>query len=121
MNERVTSRERGLIKGALRRVFSRSELRRKVLRAAIVEHTDPSRKRVKTWVTCNICGKPEAISNAVVDHLDPLIPVNTTFEQMSLDTVVDRLWCEENNLQVVDQACHKEKTAIERKQRRKKK
>ena len=121
MNERITKRERGLIKGALRRVFSRSELRRKVIDAAIVPHSDDSRKRVKTWVLCAECKKPEAKSNVVVDHINPVIPEHLSFEEMSVDTVIDRLWCEENNLQVLDESCHAIKTKAERARRKKKK
>lgn len=121
VNPRITKREQGLLKGALRRVFSRSELRRQVIEAALVEHSDPSRPRVKKWCTCAICGKPEAKSYCVADHISPVVPVHTTFEQMSLDEVVNRLWCDINNLQCVDERCHNEKTKEERKARKKKK
>ena len=120
-NPRITKKERGLLKGAIRRVFSRSELRSAVIQASVVKHSDPSRPKVKTWCRCNICGKPEAKSYCVVDHISPVVPVNTSFEEMSLDTVVDRMWCEKNNLQVVDPVCHDKKTKEERQQRKRSK
>jgi hypothetical protein len=46
-NPRVTSKERGLLKGAIRRVFSRSDLRRKVIELSRIDHTDSTRPRVK--------------------------------------------------------------------------
>lgn len=53
-----------------------------------------------------------------VDHIDPLVPVDTTYDDLclkiGLDGVVDRLWCEENNLQSICPECHDEKTAIEK-------
>lgn len=121
MNPRVTAKDRNAIKGALRRAFSRSQLHKKVLDANVVEHSDPKRPRVKTWVKCNVCRIPEARSYMAVDHIDPLIPTNTTFEAMSLDTVVDRLWCEENNLQILCETCHDAKSALEREERKKNK
>jgi 5-methylcytosine-specific restriction endonuclease McrA len=117
-NPRITKKEHGLLKGALRRVFSRSELRNSVVKASLVEHLDPNRPRVKKWCLCNICRKPEAKSYVVVDHINPVIPVHTSFEAMSLDEVVDRLWCAINNLQVVCSSCHDEKTKQERKDRK---
>jgi 5-methylcytosine-specific restriction endonuclease McrA len=119
-NPRVNKREQGLLKGALRRVFARSELRNKVLKAAIVKHSDSSRPRVKTWVKCKECGKLEAKSYMVVDHIDPLIPLNSSFEEMSVDEVINRLWCDEKNLQVLCKDCHNIKTKQETKIRRKK-
>jgi 5-methylcytosine-specific restriction endonuclease McrA len=52
-----------------------------------------------------------------VDHIDPIVPVDSALEVMSWDTVIDRTWCEENNLQAICTECHDEKTAKERKER----
>lgn len=120
-NPRITKKERGLLKGAMRRVFSRSELRQKVIATADVEHHDPARPRVKKWSKCPICRQLTPRYLMAVDHLDPVIPVNTSFEEMSLDTVVDRLWCEEHNLQPICPICHDQKSALERKLRTKNK
>lgn len=117
-NPRISAKERGLIKGALRRVFSRSDLRRSVLEAAIVEHSDPKRKRVKTWVKCAECKKPEAKSNVAVDHILPVIPLNSSLEEMTVDDLVNRIWCEKKNLQVLCISCHLVKTKVESKERR---
>lgn len=117
MNPRITPRERGLLKGAIRRVFARSDLRRKVIEGAIIEHSDPSRKRVKTWVKCAVCSKPEAKSNVVVDHLIPVIAVNSSFEEQGADVTIDRTWSEESNLQPICPECHDIKTKAERKLR----
>lgn len=121
MNKRLTPRDRNAIKGGLRRAFSRSELHAKVIEASLVEHTDPTRPRVKKWCLCNVCKLPEAKSYVVVDHILPLVPVDTKFEDMSLDTVVDRLWCEEHNLQAICPECHDKKSASEREERKKNK
>ncbi len=119
-NPRITKKEMGLLKGAMRRVFSRSELRNSVINASLVEHSDPSRPRVKKWCLCNVCKKPEAKSYCVVDHISPVVPVHTSFENMTLDEVRDRLWCEIKNLQTCCPLCHDEKTKEEQRVRKKK-
>jgi len=109
----------GLIKGALRRVFGRSELRRKVIDSHILTgYHDPKRKRVKYWVKCELCGCWEAKSNIQLDHFHPVVPIDSSFEQMSVDEVIDRMWCEENYLQPLCKTCHKQKTLDENKERR---
>src|ERR1017187_3371000 len=96
-NPNISAKERGLIKGAIRRVFSRSDLRKAVIEASIIEgYTDETRKRVKTWCECALCGKREAKSNMECDHIDPIIPLETSLEQMNWDTVINRIWCEKN-------------------------
>lgn len=117
-NKRITPRERGLLKGAIRRVFSRSELRKSVLEAAIVPHSDPSRPRVKRWCKCAICGEPEAISNCQVDHILPIVGVHLTLVDLSWDAVINNTWCVKNNLQVCDKRCHSLKTKAENNLRR---
>jgi 5-methylcytosine-specific restriction endonuclease McrA len=122
MNSRISAKERNLIKGAIRRVFSRSEMRRKVLdKSVLLCYSDPRRPKVKTWCKCALCGQPEAKSYMEVDHISPIIPVDSTLESMSWDEVINRTWCDENNLQVVCPPCHKEKTRAESKQRTKNK
>lgn len=116
-NPRITKKEHGLLKGAVRRVFSRSELRRKVMDAAEVKHSDPKHPRVTKWVICAVCNKPTPKYKAACDHVLPVIPVDTAFEDMLIDTVVDRLWCEEHNLQAICKDCHDVKTKAERKER----
>lgn len=118
-NHRITKKERGLIKGGMRRAFSRSELRKQILEKALVkEYQDPSRKRVTRWGRCADCGKIEAAYKLSVDHKDPIVPVNTAFDDMSLDDVLDRMWCDESKLQALCEDCHDVKTKAENKERR---
>lgn len=118
-NPRVTKKEAGLIKGALRRVFGRSELRRKIIEASIVKgYKDPKRKAVKFWVKCEECKKMEAKSNVQVDHKDPLIPIHSSLEEMDWDELINRLWCKEENLSILCRPCHFSKTKAENKERR---
>jgi len=112
-------KERNLIKGALRRVFSRSDLRRAAIDNAIIpNYKDPKRKAVKFWVKCESCGKMEAKSNIQVDHVLPVIKVTETLESLTWDELVDRIWCDAKNLSVICKPCHKVKTGLENKERR---
>lgn len=114
-----TIKERNLIKGKINSIFSRSELRKQVLESAVIYgHHDPERPRVKKWVRCNICKKPEAASYIDIDHIDPKIPINRSFEEMSLDEYVERTWCEVVNLQPLCSTCHDIKSKEENKLRR---
>lgn len=119
MNPRLTPKDRGLIKGAMRRAFSRSELRKKVMAKSIVPgHQDPSRPRVTKWSRCAVCSGIKPAYLAVVDHISPVIPTNSSFEAMSLDETVDRMWCDEANLQAICEPCHDEKSTREKNERK---
>lgn len=114
----VPKKELALIKGSLRRVFSRSELRRKVLLSYEIEHQDDKHPRVTAWVYCSSCGVVFPRYLAVVDHIDPLVPIGMDAYNMEPTELVERLWCEENNLQCLDLECHKLKSRSESKARR---
>ena len=118
-NPRITKKEQNLIKGAIRRVFSRSEIRRKIVELTVVQHTDDSRKRVKNWCKCPVCKQFIPKSYMQVDHVIPIVGITETLDDLSWDTVIDRIWCEENNLMAICKDCHKQKTKEENKQRRK--
>lgn len=118
MNKRITVKERNLLKGAIRRVFSRSELRRKIMDTAKVVRIDATRPRVKNWYSCKSCNGFYAQYEMQVDHTLPIIRLDEAFENVSLDTVVDRLWCEEWGLQPICVTCHKVKSKQENKLRR---
>jgi 5-methylcytosine-specific restriction endonuclease McrA len=53
-----------------------------------------------------------------IDHVQPIIPISTSFEDMSLDEVVDRTWCPEKELQALCESCHDQKTKVENAERR---
>jgi 5-methylcytosine-specific restriction endonuclease McrA len=115
----MTVKERNLLKGAIRRVFSRSELRRAVIETSIVKgHSDPTRPRVKNWCICPTCKSYTPKSYMQVDHVLPIVPIDSRLEDMSWDTVVDRTWCDRNNLQPICVDCHKVKSKQEQKLRR---
>lgn len=119
MNNPSNPKERNLLKGAMRRIFSRSDLRRSIIEKSIVKgYKDPKRKAVKFWAKCNECSKMEAKSNMQVDHILPVIKVSETLDSLTWDQLVDRIWCDEKNLSVICKPCHSVKTRAENKERR---
>lgn len=116
-NPRLTAKDRALIKGALRRVFSRSDLRAAVVLGSIVQHADPSRPRVKKWSKCLICEQfiPKYLME--VDHKEPVQPLDKTLDMMNADDLIDRIWTTLANLQCICKPCHKLKTKAEMKLR----
>lgn len=117
-NPRVTKKERGLIKGSLRRVFSRSELRKAILDASVEMYSDPTRARVKRWSRCAICKKLHPSYAMEVDHKSPIVRFDEVGTDLDANTLIDRLWCEENNLQICCSPCHDQKSALEAKERK---
>lgn len=114
-----TDKEFGLIKGAMRRVFSRSDLRKAALERALVIHSDPDRPRVKKWARCQKCGALEAAYKFDVDHIDPIVPVTRRQLDMTVQELADRIFCALSNLWVLCEVCHDAKTKGENAERRK--
>lgn len=115
----ANAKERNLIKGAIRRVFSRSELRQQALDAALVkDYHDPNRKRVSRWGRCASCKTLTPLYLLEIDHMDPIIPVGETLEEQSWDKVIDSIWCDERRLQALCDSCHNTKTKTENTERR---
>lgn len=111
-------KERSLVMGAIRRVFSRSELRRKALELSIVEYRDEGRKRVTKWSRCPECLGYIPTYLMQVDHVLPIIHLEETLEGLNWDLVIDRVWCEISNLRAICKTCHSIKTKAENKERR---
>lgn len=114
-------KERNLIKGAIRRVFSRSDLRKKALQKSVVSHYDETRKRVTKWSKCPDCQQFTPTYQMEVDHVEPIIGLDESLEDLTWDVIVDRIWCSEDNLRAICKPCHKRKTKLENSERRKNK
>lgn len=116
----MTAKERNLLKGVIRRTFSRSDLRRSVLsKAKITDYNNPERPRVKTWYKCEACYSNFPSYQMQVDHIYPIIPVFMALEDMSWDDVIWRTWCEPSELKALCLECHKTKTRVENRERKK--
>lgn len=119
MNPRITKKDLALIKSSLRRAFARSELHKRVLDSANVQHSDPSRPKVKGWRQCPACKKIDAKSNFIVDHIQPVLKLGTSYYDYSVQELCDLIWSEESNLQAICKSpCHEAKTKAENKERR---
>jgi 5-methylcytosine-specific restriction endonuclease McrA len=117
----LSTKERNLIKGAIRRVFSRSDLRKQVLERArdgYRDHHDPERPRVTKWGACEMCEEPCPLYKMEVDHINPIVPVDRTLEDMSWDELIARIWCSQEKLQAVCKSCHRAKSKTENAVRR---
>lgn len=70
--------------------------------------------------TIRVEGKAKRVQNICVDHINPIIDPVKGF--LNWDDTIERMFCEEDNLQVLCKACHDIKTTEEReiaKQRKK--
>jgi len=108
------------IRGALRRAFSRSPLVREVLeesRQEFPRYKNDGTRHKRNWVKrqCQVCDEWVSASKIAVDHIDPVISVDTG--KQDWNTFIDRLWCNTSgkaNLQRICSTCHDLKTATER-------
>lgn len=112
----ISPKERGMIIGCIKRVFSRSNKAVRIRRMALSQ--DKTGPRGGKLFTCAVCGVLSGMGKVQVDHKDPVVPVDTTLQDMDLTTIIRRLWCDDDNLQVLCLKCHKEKTKRERKLRK---
>ena len=109
----IDLRERNKLLSAVKRVFSRSQLRKEVMEKALSKKRGP---RGGKMYNCSGC--KTAYSKVQVDHKDPVIPIGQAFKDMSWDLVIEqRLYCSPKNLQVLCTDCHKEKSKQEAKER----
>jgi 5-methylcytosine-specific restriction endonuclease McrA len=120
--------ESATLRGAWRRVFSRSPICKEVLEAGkrYVPKFNQDGARAKkdsveyhcqvcnTWVKASIGGK----KNIQVDHIKPVIAVdNVTGEVQDWNLYKKDLFCVKENLQRICKSCHDSKTYKERMER----
>lgn len=71
--------------------------------------------RIAEHYECNSCHKEFVLKDVQVDHKSPIVPVTgfTTW-----DEVIDNMFCEEDDLQVLCIQCHKIKSNAEKASRK---
>jgi 5-methylcytosine-specific restriction endonuclease McrA len=70
------------------------------------------------WV-CESCGAEVPGSEGLeVDHIEPVIPVDRHYSEMSMQEIFERLDCPRENLRAICENCHAEKTSREKALRR---
>jgi 5-methylcytosine-specific restriction endonuclease McrA len=75
--------------------------------------------RLAEHYLCNSCKKEFPAKMVQVDHIKPLIDPDKGF--VNWDTVIDNMFCEKDNLQVLCVDCHKSKSALEKAQAKERK
>lgn len=78
--------------------------------------TNPKTGRLAQFYKCASCDNEFTSKEIEVDHIEPVVP-STGF--VSWDNVIERLFCEQENLQVLCTPCHKKKSKEENKERKK--
>jgi hypothetical protein len=109
-----------VIRGAIRRAFHRSPTAIAVKMAARREipkfNMDGGRaKKDQVQYLCSLCGEWHKGSMVAVDHKIPVIDPEVGF--VDWNTLIERVFCDESNLQVLCEGCHKNKTDRETAQR----
>lgn len=115
-----------LIKGGIRRVFRQSIEMRVVLQSARVELPPKTLKdgsvgkKNQVRYKCAVCNGLFSQKDVAVDHIEPVIPLYRSEEDLTIDEMAYRIWCDIDNLQVVCNttlkknngipSCHKIKT-----------
>jgi len=109
--------ETAVIRGALRRAFSRSPVVREVMmvvRREVPKFNKGGERSKKDAVQylCAGCGNYVSSTKVAVDHIIPVISVEDGL--LDWNTFKERLFCDKSNLQVLCRGCHDVKTSSER-------
>lgn len=109
--------------GSLKRSFSRSPLVRGLLskHKEIVPWATKSgaiAKRPRVLYKCFQCGLEFNSNQIQVDHIIPVIPLNIPSKYLSIDEIIDRLYCGEEGLQILCKSHHKLKSESENETRK---
>jgi len=117
--------------GAIRRLFRQSPQFKKVWSGSRVEVTRYNKdgtlsKKPYVKKTCEVCGELFSTTNIAIDHIEPVVPLHLTNEDLTYDEIVSRLICPSTNLQRICnpkrgsknkpqflQFCHQKKTHLE--------
>ena len=104
---------RSFIRGNLRRTSQRWPPISNALKHARVNRGEYLCAKCKQIIPATIKNeKGKRIKNAVVDHVDPIIDPKIGW--VSYDSLVERMFVEEDKLQVLCYDCHKKKTDEEK-------
>lgn len=114
MKVKFTKSDILLILGALRRAFARSDIHKRIKESHKIEHVDPRRPRCKNWSWCNTCGEVVPTWKVDVNHIDPVTPLDKYTYEMDPHEILDRIWCADNNLDLLCHTCHDKVSAEQR-------
>jgi hypothetical protein len=106
--ENEEDKELALIATSVRQIFRYSKYYKDAIEKSRVETEEGSRYR------CNKCKKLFRISHIQVDHINPIKPLDGS--PLNKDTLLDVIWTDK--IQILDKACHQEKSTYENKVRK---
>lgn len=99
------------IKGAIRQVARYHPQTLECLNNSVHIITGP---RGGKMFECQDCHNAFKRTEVQIDHIEPVIPVNKKTEDLDWNTIIDRMFCGSENLQVLCKPCHKNKSKEER-------
>ena len=108
---------KGLVKGAIRRLFSRSDTI-KIVREKAVHPKKKGPRGGKQYI-CNACNACFGAGKIQVDHIKSVIGHKESVHNLDFNQIVARIFVSTRRLQVLCLACHKVKTKKERDKRTK--
>jgi 5-methylcytosine-specific restriction endonuclease McrA len=117
MKKKPPFNQNAAIRGAIRRIFSRSPIVREVLMAGRRQvpkfNKDGSRAKVDSvQYQCQSCNQWVGSTLVSVDHIVPVISTADGF--VDWNEFVNRLFCKKENLQRICDPCHDKKTHSEK-------
>lgn len=112
-------RRKGFITSTIRGGFRRWPPKFDTIKEAYVgKKLNEKSGRIGAHYSCSNCKQEFPQKDIQVDHIEPVVDPIVGF--VNWDTFIDRLFCPKENLQVLCHNCHKEKTKLEKEQRKKK-
>lgn len=103
------------ILGALRNEHRKYSVKKEAMRLAI--HPTEKGPRGGNLYICNHCGLCFKGKEIQMDHIDPVIPLNKSYDEMDWNEIMSRLFCELENYQCLCRDCHLIKCAEENEER----
>lgn len=116
MFSEIDTKTLSAIISAIRKSFVRSITFQIALHQAISKEVGPRGGRMRI---CKHCNGSFSDREVHVDHIEPVVPLDKTIAEMTLNEYYSRCsQCHVDNLQVLCTACHKLKTASENEERK---
>lgn len=84
-------------------------------KACVGQKINPKSGRLAKFYLCNMCKNEFTNKDVQVNHKTPVVPL-TGFD--SWDALIERLFCEEDGLEVLCIPCHKGVTKLENQERK---
>lgn len=117
----IPPRQRGLITRGIRNSFVQSDVYKEIMECGRIEKPrykkDGSLSKIpNVFYTCEYCNNLHKSSNIHVDHIEPVIGVDETLADLTLDEYAERVHY--SPCQRLCKSCHLKKSKAENKERR---